>query len=281
MSKKGQCVFQNGLSDFLFQHFQDKPLNVIWLLWDGAQRSCDGIPSDSMSRANCFCLWNVATPSKTTCLQEQRIFWLFFVSSWTLACCHNNHISHVACLVWSSQCWPLSWPRSAQGALLALCLPLLTSGSPDHLPIHQQAYGYHQIQVGPSWLHGNGDEVVGDHNYDVLLPVLYQPCQYHPARGPRSSRIHLPRISRPLQVPHATPLQTKPILPFEIQPLEIHIKHPCNNYYIECRQSKPDQTQQNLPYRTNQIKAMTLIKAAKKPTPNPSNPTISTLSHPT
>ena len=77
MSKKGQCVFQNGFSDFLFQHFQDKPLNVIWLLWDGAQRSCDGIPSDSMSRANCFCLWNVATPSKTTCLQEHRILWLF------------------------------------------------------------------------------------------------------------------------------------------------------------------------------------------------------------
>ena len=202
-----------------------------------------------MSRANCFCLWNVATPSKTTCLQEQRIFWVFFVSSWTLACCHNNHnyLSHVACLLWSSllssQCWPPSWPRTSQGALLALCLPLLTSGSPDHLPIHQQAYGYHQIQVGPSWLHGIGDEVVDDHNYDVLLPVLYQPCQYHPARGPRSSRIHLPRISRPLQVPHATPLQTKPILPFEILPFEIHIKHPCNNYYIECRLSKPDRTQ--------------------------------------
>ena len=215
-------------------------------------RSCDGIPSDSMSRANCFCLWNVATPSKTTCLQEHRILWLFFVSSWTLACCHNNHISHVACLVWSSslssQCWPPTSPRSAQGALLALCLPLLTSASPDHLPIHQQAYGYHQIQVGPSWLHGNVDEVVDDHNYDVLLPVLYQPCQYHPARGPRSSRIHLPRISRPLQVPlphHSKPNQSYPLKSISNIHAIITTWNATNS-----NQTEPNQ---NLPYRTNHM----------------------------
>merc|ERR1712088_1058105 len=36
--------------------------------------------------------------------------------------------------------------HTMQAALLVLALPLLTVAAPDHLPIHQQAYSYHQIQ---------------------------------------------------------------------------------------------------------------------------------------
>ena len=96
-------------------------------------------------------------------------------------------------------------------------------------------------------------------------------------------------------VVHAAPVYTYPAYPDPCRfPMPHHSK-PNQSYLLKSNPLKsisnihaiittlnavyPNQTEpnQNLPYTTNQMMAMTLIKAAKKP----SNPTISTLSHPT
>ena len=91
-------------------------------------------------------------------------------------------------------------------------------------------------------------------------------------------------------VVHAAPVYTYPAYPDPCRfPMPHHSK-PNQSYPLKsisnihaiittwnATNSNQTEPNQNLPYRTNQMMAMTLIKAAKKP----SNPTISTLSHPT